>query len=56
MCEGCNRKKPLTGNSRSHSNVATKRTWKHNLQTIRVAGKQMIVCARCLKTMVKQRI
>lgn len=52
-CEVCG-KSTTTGNSVSHSNKKTRRTWKPNLQTVRVAGedgmrKKIKVCAKCLK-------
>ncbi|HOO33099.1 MAG TPA: 50S ribosomal protein L28 [Thermotogota bacterium] len=52
-CEVCG-KSTTTGNSVSHSNVKTRRTWKPNLQTVRVVGedgmrKKIKVCAKCLK-------
>ncbi len=44
---------PNFGNSRSHSNVATKRRQNLNLQTIRVGGVKIRVSARTLKTIKK---
>jgi ribosomal protein L28 len=40
--------------SRSHSNIATKRQQFVNLQARSVAGKQMKVCTRCVRTMTKK--
>ena len=52
VCVICG-KRPRTGNSRSHSMVATKRRFEPNLQRVRVliAGKatRAYVCTRCLK-------
>ena len=53
VCEKCG-KKPGTGMQVSHSHVRTKRKWKPNIQTIRVAAKgrrnrKMNVCTSCLK-------
>ena len=52
VCVICG-KKPKTGNSRSHSMVATKRRFDPNLQRVRVlvngAPKRAYVCTRCLK-------
>ena len=52
VCVICG-KRPKTGNSRSHSMVATKRRFEPNLQRVRVVlgGKatRAYVCTRCLK-------
>ncbi len=48
-CQICG-KRNRTGNSRSHSNVATKRKFKVNLQTKRINGKKMTICTACIKT------
>ena len=52
VCAICG-KKPGTGNSRSHSMVATKRRFSPNLQRVRLVldGKATrdYVCTRCLK-------
>ena len=52
VCVICG-KKPGTGNSRSHSMVATKRRFNPNLQKVRLVldGKasREYVCTRCLK-------
>ena len=49
LCErGSNR-----ANSRSHSNIATKREQFANLQARRIGGIKMTVCTRCLKTQKK---
>ena len=52
VCALCG-KKPSTGNSRSHSMVATKRRFNPNLQRIRVLldgrAVRAYVCTRCLK-------
>jgi len=41
------------GYSRSHSNIATKRMQKLNLQKITLKNKQILACAKCVKTMAK---
>lgn len=51
-CSICG-KKTMSGNSRSHSNIATKRTFKVNIQTKRIDGKKTKVCTKCIKTMNK---
>ncbi|MFA6466874.1 MAG: L28 family ribosomal protein [Patescibacteria group bacterium] len=51
-CDICNRGK-VTGNQRSHSNIASKRTMKINLQSKKIGGSRMIVCTSCLKTLNK---
>ncbi len=48
-------KKTMTGNRRSHALNATRRTWKVNLQTVRIKDengniKKVKVCARSLKS------
>jgi large subunit ribosomal protein L28 len=52
VCHSCG-KRPATGNSRSHSMVATKRRFNPNLQRVRIAEggrtRRVYVCARCLK-------
>lgn len=53
-CELCGRGS-LKGHSVSHSNIKTIRRQKLNLQTKRVAGKKMTICARCIKTLVKEK-
>ena len=41
------------GNSRSHSNIATRRRQNVNLQTIRLNGRKLRVSARTLRTLKK---
>lgn len=48
-CQLCGRG-TKTGNSRSHSNIASKRTFKINLQSKKINGKKVKVCSKCLKT------
>ncbi|MCM8762272.1 MAG: 50S ribosomal protein L28 [Candidatus Omnitrophica bacterium] len=52
VCEICG-KRSKTGNSKSHSNVKTRRVWKPNIQTILadIEGKRrrINVCTKCLK-------
>ncbi len=44
---------PNFGNSRSHSNVATKHRQNLNLQSVRIGGVKLRVSARTLKTIKK---
>ncbi|MFA5644749.1 MAG: 50S ribosomal protein L28 [Candidatus Ratteibacteria bacterium] len=52
-CEICG-KSPKTGNKVSHSNRKTRRTWKPNVQRLRVEkeGKvqRIAICTQCLKS------
>ncbi len=52
ICERCARGSNR-GNSRSHSNIATKIQQFANLQTKRIGGRKMSLCTRCLKTLDK---
>lgn len=49
VCEICGRG-TKSGNSRSHSNIQTKRTVKPNIQNKKIEGKKMNICTSCLKT------
>lgn len=55
ICMVCG-KKPVVGNSVSHANNKTKRTWYPNLQKLRCrdaktgAVKRVKVCTRCLRS------
>ncbi|HBO16837.1 MAG TPA: 50S ribosomal protein L28 [Candidatus Moranbacteria bacterium] len=51
-CEICGRG-TQSGNSRSHSNIASKRKFKVNVQSKKIEGKKMKVCAKCIKTISK---
>ncbi|MDD3607464.1 MAG: bL28 family ribosomal protein [Candidatus Moranbacteria bacterium] len=51
-CYICKRS-AAAGNSRSHSNIASKRKFKINLQSKKIDGVKRTVCAKCLKTMNK---
>ncbi|MFC1608603.1 50S ribosomal protein L28 [Patescibacteria group bacterium] len=42
-----------SGHSRSHSNIATKRKFKVNIQSKKIDGKKTKVCTKCIKTMSK---
>lgn len=53
-CTVCGRG-TTSGNSRSHSNIATKRTFSINIQTKKVDGKKAKVCTKCIKTENKQK-
>jgi ribosomal protein L28 len=46
-------KRGNTANSRSHSNIATKRTQEVNLQTVRIGGVRVRVSTRTIKTLKK---
>lgn len=45
-----------TGNSRSHSNIATRRTFKINIQTKRVDGVKMKLSTKAIRTMAKNAV
>ncbi len=49
VCKVCQRR-AVTGNSRSHSNIASKRKMHLNLQTKKIDGKKTTLCTTCLKT------
>ncbi len=51
-CAVCG-KKAITGNNRSHSNVATKRKFRVNIQSKIIDGRKMKICTACLRTMNK---
>jgi len=55
-CEICG-KGPQFGHNVSHSNLATKRRWKPNIQKVRITqgGRTRVlkICAKCLKTLNK---
>lgn len=46
-------RKTITGNSRSHSNIASRRKFQVNLQTKRVDGMKLRLSARALRTLAK---
>ncbi|KKQ51758.1 MAG: 50S ribosomal protein L28 [Parcubacteria group bacterium GW2011_GWD2_38_11] len=48
-CSVCGRG-TIAGNSRSHSNIASKRKFGVNIQTKKVDGKKAKVCTKCIKT------
>lgn len=50
FCDACGRG-ALTAISRSKSMIATRRKQKINLQSKRIGGEQVKICARCIKTM-----
>ncbi|MEK7211067.1 MAG: 50S ribosomal protein L28 [Patescibacteria group bacterium] len=52
-CDFCGRK-ARSGNSRSHSNTATKRKFMINLQTKTVDGRSRLLCTNCIKTAKKK--
>ncbi len=49
-CDACERG-PLTGNTRSHSKIASKTRRMVNLQTKTIDGVKMKVCTRCIRTL-----
>ncbi len=51
-CYKCG-KKAITGNNRSHSNTATKRKFKVNIQSKIIDGTKRKICASCIRTMSK---
>ena len=51
-CEICGRG-TQSGHSRSHSNIATKRKFKVNIQTKKIDGKKVRTCTKCIRTMSK---
>ncbi len=53
ICDLCQRGAQTT-NSRSKSNVPTKRRQKINLQSKKVDGKRLSVCTQCLRLMNKK--
>ena len=48
-CSVCGRG-TIAGNSRSHSNIASKRKFSINIQTKKIDGKKAKVCTKCIKT------
>lgn len=52
VCDLCGRSS-TKGATRSHSNIKTVRRQHINLQPKRIDGKKMLLCTKCLKTMVK---
>ncbi|HDQ22996.1 MAG TPA: 50S ribosomal protein L28 [Candidatus Uhrbacteria bacterium] len=52
-CQVCGRG-PLTSATRSHSNIKTKKKKYLNLQTKKINGKKIKICAKCLKTKFKK--
>ncbi|OGI16984.1 MAG: 50S ribosomal protein L28 [Candidatus Moranbacteria bacterium RBG_19FT_COMBO_42_6] len=52
VCDVCG-KGPQSGNSRSHSNIATRRKFSLNLQSKKIDGQRKKVCASCIKSMNK---
>ncbi len=49
VCELCDRGY-LKGNSRSHSNIATIKRQRVNLQNATIAGKRVRACTRCIRS------
>ena len=54
QCELCERSKAY-GNSRSHSNIASKRNFGINTQYKKINGKRMRICANCIKTLKRKK-
>lgn len=55
VCKKCGRG-TVSGVSRSHSNIATKRRLYINLQTKKIDGHRTKICTRCLKTLAKKQM
>ena len=53
-CQVCG-KRYQAGNTRSHSNIATKRKRQVNLQKTKYEGKSVIACTKCIKTVGKKK-
>ncbi|MBI2482784.1 50S ribosomal protein L28 [Candidatus Uhrbacteria bacterium] len=51
-CSKCGRG-AQSGNSRSHSNIASKRRFQVNLQWRHIDGARLRMCTRCLRTRTK---
>ncbi len=51
-CEICGRG-TKSGHSRSHSNIATKRKFKVNIQAKKIDGQKKKICTKCIRTMNK---
>jgi large subunit ribosomal protein L28 len=53
VCEVCGKHRSV-GNSVSHANNKTKRTWQPNLQRVHAkvggAGQRLLVCTRCIRS------
>jgi len=54
-CDVCGRG-TQSGNSRSHSNIATRRKFSINLQTKKIDGQRKKVCSSCIKTTSKAKL
>ncbi|MCB9802485.1 50S ribosomal protein L28 [Candidatus Nomurabacteria bacterium] len=54
ICEICQRK-AVVGNSRSHSNIASKRTMSINLQSKKIGNERMTICTSCIKSINKEK-
>jgi large subunit ribosomal protein L28 len=52
VCDICGRGTG-SGNSRSHSNISTRRKFAINLQSKSIDGQTVKICTKCLKTKVK---
>ncbi len=52
-CEICGRG-PLSGATRSHSNIKNKKKKYLNLQTKKINGKKVKICVSCLRTKIKK--
>ncbi|PIR56426.1 MAG: 50S ribosomal protein L28 [Parcubacteria group bacterium CG10_big_fil_rev_8_21_14_0_10_46_32] len=52
ICSFCGRR-PNSANSRSKSNIATKRRQKPNLQKLKVGHLTVLTCTRCRRSMNK---
>ncbi|MEK7607215.1 MAG: L28 family ribosomal protein [Patescibacteria group bacterium] len=53
ICQKCDRG-PQSSQSRSHSNVATKRWLGINVQVKTIKGKRLLLCTRCIRSLGKK--
>ena len=53
QCDVCG-KQYMKGNKRSHSNIATIKRQKANLQQTTIDGKKVLACTKCIKTQTKK--
>ncbi|MCD4760284.1 50S ribosomal protein L28 [bacterium] len=54
VCQICERR-AKSGNTRSHSRVATKRTMGINLQSKKIGGNKILICTSCIRTLNKMK-
>ncbi|MDO8424138.1 MAG: bL28 family ribosomal protein [bacterium] len=49
------KRRTTTGNKRSHSKIATRRTFKINIQKRSIGGQSVLLSTRALRTLAKSR-